>query len=346
MNMGMLPHRLMDGRTPGRRAGFTLTEILVVIGIIVLILAMAVPAFNYITGARSQEAATNIIGAMLSRARAEAINYQRNNEGGRAYVGVFFFVDPADERTKLALVARQVGTAEDPDPYDNYKSWQSGVEYRTTPYKDRVIFMTKQGDETVPGEANPRIVVKRFRCTQDHTSSSGNAPPIDGPDQNLGYHHNQWWEEVVEGDLELLEGYEVQTLPVGVGVQLVNDTRGGVNTDRYLRTGVILFDPQGRLDSVEYAVSANTSLGKLIGLTNLLQGTPAEPFMSQFGVVTYDLAQFKSQGFTEGDAAFNIPTLARPNRYNPDERDEENWVDDNASILMVNRTTAALTKTE
>jgi prepilin-type N-terminal cleavage/methylation domain-containing protein len=337
----------------GRRGGFTLTEILIVIGIIVLILAMAVPAFNYITGTRSQEAATNIIAAMLSRARTEAINYQRNNENSRAYVGVFFFVDPADNRTKLVLVAREVGSGEDPDPYDNYKAWRPGVEYRTTPYKDRVIFMVRHDGEQMaqgpngnpPADSNPRAFFKRFRCTEDHTSSGGNCPPLNGP-QPEGYFHNQYWEEVVEGDLEILKDSEVQVLPAGVGVQLVNDTRGGVNTDRYVRTGVILFDPQGRLDSVEYAVSSNTALGKLVGVTSLLQGTPAEPLVSQFGVVTYDLAQFRGQNFTEGDALFNLPTLVRPGRYNPDEAAEEQWLDNNASILMVNRTTAALQKTE
>jgi prepilin-type N-terminal cleavage/methylation domain-containing protein len=329
---------------PQRRPGFTLTEILVVIGIIVLVLAMAVPAFNYITGTRSQEAATNIIAAMLSRARATAINYNRENPT-KAYIGVFFFVDPADGRTKLTLVAREVGgAAEDPDPYDNYKSWHrlSGpgpTNYNTSPYKDRVIFLTRNTDE------GGRAYYKRFRCIQDQGSGS-NSPPVSGP-QSDGYFHNQWWEEVVEGDLDVFEeGGEVQALPAGVGVQLVNDTRGGVNTDRYVRTGVIFFDPQGRMDSAEYAISANSTLGRIIGITGLLQGTPENPIVSQFGVITYDLNAFKGQNFTEGDALFNIPTLTRPSRYNPDERDEEQWLDDNASILMVNRTTAALEKTE
>src|SRR5438093_5929261 len=56
--------------------GFSLTEILIVIALIVLILALAMPAFNFITGGRSQDAALNQISAFLARARTEAVGLQ------------------------------------------------------------------------------------------------------------------------------------------------------------------------------------------------------------------------------------------------------------------------------
>src|SRR5690349_1117299 len=92
-----------------RRSAFSLTEILIVIALIVLILAMAMPAFNFITGSRSEDAAMNQISAMMARARIEAVGLQEPR-------GVFFYVDPATQREIMCLVK-----VTDPDPsYDAY----------------------------------------------------------------------------------------------------------------------------------------------------------------------------------------------------------------------------------
>jgi Tfp pilus assembly protein FimT len=61
-----------NGQRPTAKA-FTLTEMLVVIGIIILVAVSAVPSFNYLTGSRSLEAAQNTIAAALSRARQQAL---------------------------------------------------------------------------------------------------------------------------------------------------------------------------------------------------------------------------------------------------------------------------------
>ena len=80
------------------RCAFTLTEILIVIGLIVLLLALAMPAFNFITGGRSIDGALNQISAFIGRARAEAIGLQEMR-------GVMFFVDPATpDRVSMTLV--------------------------------------------------------------------------------------------------------------------------------------------------------------------------------------------------------------------------------------------------
>ena len=98
--------------------GFTLAELLVVIGIIVLALAMAMPAFNYITGSRSNEAAINVISATLNAARTQALN---DTTTDAVDYGVLFYRDPATERTMMALVKRADDSKFDPDPLDNYK---------------------------------------------------------------------------------------------------------------------------------------------------------------------------------------------------------------------------------
>src|SRR5687768_16177940 len=82
----------------GLRRAFTLIEMLVVIGVIMLIILLAVPAFNILNGSRSQEAAQNQLSALLGRARMEAMGLQE-------YRGVFFYIDPATDRVHAALVA-------------------------------------------------------------------------------------------------------------------------------------------------------------------------------------------------------------------------------------------------
>ena len=79
------------------RSGFSLTEILIVIALIVLILAMSMPAFNFITGSRSADTATNQISAMLARARTEAVGLQEIR-------GVLFYLDPKTDREMMVLV--------------------------------------------------------------------------------------------------------------------------------------------------------------------------------------------------------------------------------------------------
>lgn len=105
----MALHRI----TSQRRSGFSLTEILIVIALIVLILAMALPAFNFITGSRSTEAATNLIGAMLARARTEAVGVQE-------YRGIMFYVDPATDRQMLTLVKESPSPTAMPATIDLY----------------------------------------------------------------------------------------------------------------------------------------------------------------------------------------------------------------------------------
>ena len=70
---------------------------MVVIVIIVLLLALAVPAFNLIRGSRSVEGAENQIAAVLGRARADAIGLQKP-------FGIMFFIEPQLDRVAVAEV--------------------------------------------------------------------------------------------------------------------------------------------------------------------------------------------------------------------------------------------------
>lgn len=92
------PHPRPARRGPGsNRAGYTLMELLVVIGILVLIILMAIPAFSVISGNRSIEAAQNQLQAIIGRARQEAMGLQD-------YRGVILFTDPNTGRMAAAEV--------------------------------------------------------------------------------------------------------------------------------------------------------------------------------------------------------------------------------------------------
>src|SRR3954447_12008766 len=80
----------------GGRGGFTLTELLVVIGLIVLLVTLAIPAFSIITGGRSIDSAQNQVSAILGRARADAVGLQEER-------GVFFYQETAGGRITAAI---------------------------------------------------------------------------------------------------------------------------------------------------------------------------------------------------------------------------------------------------
>lgn len=94
------------GTTGGRallraRAGFSLTELIIVVGIIILFIAVAVPAFNLITGRQSIAGAQNILSAEVANVRMRAIGQQRP-------MGLLFVVDSAERVAihRLELVDR------------------------------------------------------------------------------------------------------------------------------------------------------------------------------------------------------------------------------------------------
>src|SRR5579863_1809032 len=56
---------------------FTLVEMLVVIGIMILAMTLAIPAIRSLTGDRSQAAAENTLSAFINSVRTEAMGLQR-----------------------------------------------------------------------------------------------------------------------------------------------------------------------------------------------------------------------------------------------------------------------------
>jgi Tfp pilus assembly protein FimT len=190
-------------RSSSRARGFTLTEMLVILGVIVLILAIALPAFNAVSGSRSVEAGTNIAQSAVSRARAEAIRRG-------VPCGALFFVD-AQGRTAVAFVALTGGSGggidagSDPDPYDEYKAFLSGLDY--------------QGSSSNPPDlaANGAPPMTRDRVTalfSDRASGTYTGDLADWADRPLAVRLERT-NETLAGGNPLLEPGAVGDLPVG-----------------------------------------------------------------------------------------------------------------------------------
>jgi prepilin-type N-terminal cleavage/methylation domain-containing protein len=329
------------------KQAFTLTELLIVIALIVLLLAMAVPAFNFISGGRSIDAAQNVVSAMLGRARARAIETER-------YAGVAFYLDPVTGKSTMTIVVQRDGdaTVGGEDPYLNYKGWKESTSQATVQYKkgQEVIAIVADGDpnspsavpngSTIPPDEN-RMITKKFVCLQDHDAVASTRPP------NATY-----WGTAQQKFLDFDIDAESETIPVGVGVQLVNDTKGVAGADRYVRTGVVLFDGRGRFDSIPYAIRANGAWGKRLfpsgGGVDI--GDPTPTLYSQLGIALYDLSAFKDAGWTENDTALTNGTIpAYGNAATATETavgGEEEWLDKNGLLLSINRYNGTLVRGE
>jgi type II secretory pathway pseudopilin PulG len=299
---------------------FTVTELLIVIGILVLVLALAVPAFNFITGSRSIETASNNIAAMLARARTEAIGLQQMR-------GVFFYVDAKTQGVNVALV-EAVDKPVGPLDVDVYLDLSSDRDVLSLPRGIAVQVIDNSAYDS------------QRRRTEDGYIGFNN----DNDNNNAGN----------------------RQLPAAA------------DNDRPVYGGVILFDSRGHLVSRSYAFKVRranpagpdsyTAMGVLLyepadprnappgGEADVVPVDPrnatiARPVIrSALGYVLFDLEQF-----TNGGKIYptNRPLKDwQPNRnagggyQSVGELEEERWLDQNATVVMINRYTGALVKGE
>jgi type II secretory pathway pseudopilin PulG len=345
------PSRFAAAGSRRRRGAFTMTEILIVIGLIVLLIALAIPAFNYITGSRSVDAGENLVSAMLSRARAEAIANNRT-------AGIAFFRDPATDRSAMAIVveaAQRGSLTPEPAGMEQYKAWkrvqEDGIGAVNYAPGDVVVALVD-----MPAPDAGRKQTKLFVCTEAHGASNANKPP------NPPATSNQWWGQLDDEELDTLVGYDFQYLPPGVGAQTINDpdptgtAAGNPQRDRYLRQGLILFGGDGALLHRKYIIGSpaatdtdDTHLFRVMGFqlrtgpglaTTSVGANATYPIYSQLGVVLYDEPNFRTAGGTQDDPVNDNAAITAP------ESAEESWLDKNSLSLMLNRYNGTLVRGE
>jgi type II secretory pathway pseudopilin PulG len=322
------------------RSGFSLTEILIVIGLIVLMLALAVPTFNFLTGNRSVEGAQNTIGALIGRARVEAIGLQETR-------GVFFFIDRASGRVAAALVR----AVERPDPATFL------ADSNTDPSFPPEVWL-----DLVPD--NDLITLPAGVMLQTVDEALVNASGIRIEDAYLGYNRRNEGNQRNQGPPQS----DTHTLYGGV---ILFDGSGQLVAQRYAfktfyvdaggnrqptRMGDLLYRPKGDPSPYNDHYRTLGDVNDVVPLGHPPQNTLPNWYFpkSQLGVVLFDRERWmigspavSGQNYEkELDWQFQPLTQQDYSESPSTEHLEENWIDENGLPLMINRYNGTLVRAQ
>jgi prepilin-type N-terminal cleavage/methylation domain-containing protein len=238
------------------RKAFTLIEILVVLAIMALATAAAVPTIRLLSGSHSLAWAQNEIAAMLGNARTTAIN-----TGHPCGIVIATRTDGSTFRSMMIPIA--AGTqGDDPDPNLRYMGWTPSAYHAAsgTLTADRVTFITRDGDD--PSGFRPLVAV--YRCIRD--AGPSDQPPVTATGLRWG---NDYWQQVLASDMDVSSDKDIQMLPDGVGAACT------MTGDQYALVGAVVFDAQGRLSSKPITIWSGSHLAGMLGAASDQTFTPS-----------------------------------------------------------------------
>jgi prepilin-type N-terminal cleavage/methylation domain-containing protein len=309
------------------RKGFSLVELLVVISLIVIIMALALPAFNFMTGSRSADGAANIVSAFLGRARAEALAAQRPT-------GVFFYIDPVTERRAMAIVQ-----ATDPRAPDSQRG-------------DFDVWLDLLDSEPIllPGGIDVQLINDGSRAGANLT------------DRYLGFNkqavqHFEGSDNVSVGQLNLRYGGVImfdgngRLVTQSYGFRARSDARTatGQSATRLTRMGSLMYtgfdSPMPDYDPTA-APSPTPPEPKYKDISSSEKTSDGgNPVKSALGLVLVDLEQFKTKSeLSDGDPQITAATTPTAYQTSAAEIAEESWLDENATPMLINRYNGTLVK--
>lgn len=297
------------------RTGFSLAELLVVIALIVLILALALPAFNFITGSRSIDGATNVVSAFIGRARAEALDRGR-------VTGLMFYIDPASQRRGMILVGETgakytaAGALVDNPDVDVYLD--------LLPDREPILLPVGIDLQTIDNG------------TRNTTTQQLTAPYFD---RYLGF------------NTAIARPSAPQTLAgnarVPFGGVILFDGKGRLVSLKYAfrsSTGdaeatVNLTQMGLFLTAIDQAAGAPSATPDAMPRNTATSASASDRFIrSQLGLVLFEEQLFRNAGCTLQDLEISTAAVAG------DEYAEEAWLDENATPLLINRYNGTLVK--
>ncbi len=305
---------------------------LVVMGIIVLVILIAIPAIQSITGTRSVGAAQNTLSALITRAREEAVGLQEVR-------GVLFYLDPANGRVNAAIVRQVLPPAPDNNtnaplvyldavPNRDYLPLPPGVgaqtvinaalagtngTYSSDAYLGFNPFPDPRGNASIVSttgiryggvilfDGNGRLVSKTYGFKLFTASNAGNVQSPMGALLNI---------PLVAGGTDFVPiapaGYPPPpnnlTTPVRIASQV----------------GLVLYDRQTFLSQVDSG-----------GTANFTDGDPGmDPAVAGYG--GYGVPNSPTKGINNGTG----------------EGSEEGWLDVNATPILINRYNGTLIRGE
>ena len=162
---------LLSRPTPGRNRGFTLIEMVVVVGIILVLIGLILPGVTKMWESRKLSAVENMLDGLLLSARARAM------ESGKA--GLLFYVDKtgAQRAAPIASLRPGVAAAWMPNPATADVDWMT-----LSPQETLFEFVETEREYTF---ATPVRVVPRY-VVELEEGASGASDPTVFSDEELG----------------------------------------------------------------------------------------------------------------------------------------------------------------
>jgi type II secretory pathway pseudopilin PulG len=334
------------------RKGFTLTEMAVVMGMIILFIGMAIPTVRALAGNSSINMARNQLASFLVRVREEAVAMQD-------YRGVLFVIDPTTNR--VMCVAVQTASNND---YTHFPG--SMIFLDAEPNRDTVALPTGVRLQTM------------FNGLQAAPSGGGGTSNSSQglADRYLGFNpvithtpftqDNQY--QRYYGGCILFDGNGALVVKP-YALQLAMPKPDGSNAAVVSRLGIILGADQppppvalyGEAFATGTGLASWAQLGQAVSNSGassaLVPGCPsgltssyAGPFVvSQVGLVLFDGDAFRTLGFTDEDADLMLsggPGYTVAWKSGISEQTEEIWLDNNSTPVMINRFDGTLIRGE
>lgn len=301
---------------------FTLVEMLIVMGIIVLALTLAIPTLRYMTGSKSTQAAENTMAAMLARTRSDAIALQQPQ-------GVLFLLDQATGRTELVEVMKTTSS---------YPVDPPGVVYLDL-VADRDPLFLPPGigawtikDTYLPPPAgtftDPYVNYRYLGYNPNDTSAITSTTPYTGSIVT---------DRALIGGVILFDGQgNLLVTPYGFRFLNITVSPAPSTTMTSLATALI---------TTVNPTTPPSGLAPLWPPPSAVVGNPPTIYLrSQLGFVLFDKETFENQ---ERLLSSNFTTFeGNPNSSTSYESTIDSWLDVNTTPLLVNRYDGTLTRAE
>jgi prepilin-type N-terminal cleavage/methylation domain-containing protein len=321
-----------------RDRAFTMTELLVVIALIVLMIAMAVPTFNFITGNRSLDGTQNQLNAYLARARTEALGLQEIR-------GVFFYRDLRTDRIAATMV-REVQRPESVAPF----TFPGGV----VPDVNVFLDLVPDADAVLlPAGVEVQVL-------DDAILNTATTPARRQDDGYIGFNtYNRGNHSRSDNSRDPVTPYGGVVLFDATG-KLIHRTyafktyrEAGTNWEA-TRMGDLLFKPTGVLIPKEHVHTLAPDPVYDVVPTQITAASPRPP-RSAIALAIFEREPFENR--PRNPARPEITPQMDPELWDSasaeygttqpySEAEEERWIDENALQLLVNRYNGTLVRAQ